>query len=165
MILKRRKKNMKIGPEHIPDELFKEIVDKMPICTVDIVFFNPSKNKILLCKRANPPFKNIYLTNGGRLLKNEELEDCAARKAKEELGITIDKSKLIFGGVMNMITNKSIYDNISYHAMGIFFGYIVDEETTITLEEQHTEFKWFSIKEGGFNPSVERCINFLIQKI
>ena len=157
--------NMQICPQYIPDKLFKEILDKMPICTVDIALFNQKKNKILLCKRSNKPLKGVFLTNGGRLLKNEQLEDCAVRQASLELGISIDKSKLIFGGVTNEITDSSIFDNVNYHNVDIFFGYILDELTPIQLDKQHSEFKWFSIQEKEFHPFVRKIIDVLVPKL
>ncbi|MCX6701624.1 MAG: NUDIX domain-containing protein [Candidatus Zambryskibacteria bacterium] len=156
---------MKIESKHIPDELFKEIVSNMPICTVDIVFFNEKKDRIFLCKRANEPLKGVFMTNGGRLFKNEELEDCAIRQVKTELGISINKNQLVFGGITNMITNASKFDETNYHAMDIFFGYIINESTPIKLDNQHSESKWFSIYDESLHLYAKRSINILIPKL
>lgn len=47
----------------IEKELYMNILDCMPIPTVDILFLN-SKNELLLGKRNNEPLKNIYYLPG-----------------------------------------------------------------------------------------------------
>ena len=81
----------------IDNDLFREIVDNLPICTIDVLFFNKEKNKTLLFKRNNEPAKGIYFPIGGRLFKNEDFKKGAVRQAKRELGIVINKNKKISG--------------------------------------------------------------------
>ncbi len=156
---------MKVISRHISDDIFKEILSFVPICTVDIVFFNKEKNKILLCKRINQPLEGVYFINGGRLFKNEELEDCAVRQAKTELGISVDKNKLIFGGVSNEIFDTSRFENVGYHAMDVFFGYIIDENIEIKFDEQHSDHKWFQTDDLRLHPFIKRRIDSLIKKL
>ncbi len=47
----------------ISDELYRKIVQFMPIPTVDILFLN-DKNEILLGKRNNEPLMGIYYVPG-----------------------------------------------------------------------------------------------------
>ncbi len=50
---------------------------------------NP-KGELLLLKRDKEPFVGYWHVPGGFLLKNEPIEICILRLAKEELGLTID---------------------------------------------------------------------------
>ena len=77
----------------IEDTLYREILNVMPIPTVDILFLS-LENKILLGKRDNEPLPWIYYIPGGRVNKWETSLETAKRKAKEELGIDIDVKKL-----------------------------------------------------------------------
>ena len=111
-------------------------MNHLPICCVDILLFNEEKTKVLLGKRTNEPLKEVYFSTGGRLQKGEELKDCAVRKAKEELGVFISKERLLDGGVISEIyPNSSFGENIGYHAITIYFGCIVSENTPLVKEK------------------------------
>ncbi|GIX45039.1 MAG: hypothetical protein KatS3mg130_1447 [Candidatus Sumerlaea sp.] len=60
------------------------------IVTTDVVLFTfeDQQLKVLLVRRATPPFEGMWAFPGGLLEENEELEECAARELKEETGIT-----------------------------------------------------------------------------
>src|SRR3989344_3312511 len=77
----------------IPDILYQEIIENVPICCVDIVVLH--KGKVLLTLRKNEPEKGKWFYQGGRLLKNEKVEDAVKRKAKEEIGIDVKVIKKI----------------------------------------------------------------------
>ena len=69
----------------IPSELYRQIVDVLPILCVDIVI--EDGGRYLLVKRTNEPLKGQWWVPGGRVLKGETIAEAAARKAREELGI------------------------------------------------------------------------------
>lgn len=71
----------------IPKELYKKILDILPILCIDVVIVE--KNKFLLVKRKLKPRKGEWWVPGGRLLKGETTEEAVKRKTKEELGIDI----------------------------------------------------------------------------
>lgn len=60
-----------------------------PAATVDITIFTieDEKLKVLLIKRAAPPFQNYWALPGGFLLKNETTASAAARILKEKTGV------------------------------------------------------------------------------
>ena len=57
--------------------------------TVDIILIN--KNKILLIKRGNDPYKNQWALPGGFMDMDETLEHAAIRELEEETCIKVDK--------------------------------------------------------------------------
>ena len=67
---------------------------KNPKITVDGIIIK--KNKIILIKRKNNPFKNIWALPGGFLEYNEKTEDGVIREIKEETGL-ITKVKSLIG--------------------------------------------------------------------
>jgi len=143
----------------IANEMYQRIMDKMPICTVDVIFLNKEKNKILLFKRNNEPLKNTYFTIGGRLFKGESFLDCALRKAKEELNLKLDPKKTILAGVAQENCKNSIFKNISYYAVDVFFLYILkNERVDVKFDEQHNNYKWFSIKDKTLHPFIKEKI-------
>lgn len=133
-----------------------------PICTVDVLFFNKAKTKTLLFKRTNDPVKNVYFSIGGRLLKNEKLIDAAVRQAAREVGVKIIKSKLVFGGVQEEIHELSIFKGVSYHAIDIFYGYVLDNQE-IKLDNQHSDFKWFSVTDKKLHPFIKTKVRSVLK--
>ncbi len=152
--------------EWISNDEYSEIIKKIPICCVDIVLLNETKTKILLGKRNNEPLKGEYFSIGGRLQKNEQLKDCAVRKAREELGLKISSRFLTEGGVINEIyPNSPFGEDGGYHAITVYFGYIVPPESKIILDSQHSDFKWVEIDDPTLHPYVKERINKIFAKI
>ena len=58
----------------LDDKLFKLIVSNTPLFSIDIVLIN-EKNEILTGLRKNPPAKNFWFLPGGRVKKNQTLEE------------------------------------------------------------------------------------------
>jgi len=92
----------------IPEELYRQIVENAVISTVDLLFLN-SKNQLFLCYRNNEPLKDIYYIPGGRINKGEPMIQAACRKAKDEVGLDIDPTKLQFLGVYDDLLDNSTY--------------------------------------------------------
>src|ERR1035437_711438 len=109
-----RKKALILHDTPIPRRLYTQILNVLPILTVDVLFFNKEKTKTLLFKRSNEPLKGVYFSIGGRLLKNEKILDCAVRQALREAGIHVNKKKLIFGGIQEEAHQKSMFGDVSY---------------------------------------------------
>lgn len=70
------------------------------LVTTDVVLFTfeDQQLKVLLVKRATPPFEGLWAFPGGILEEDEELEECALRELKEETGIVGTRLKQ-FGAV------------------------------------------------------------------
>lgn len=66
----------------------------------DVVLFTfeDQQLKVLLVRRANPPYEGLWAFPGGFVEVDEELEDCAARELKAETGISGSRLKQ-FGAV------------------------------------------------------------------
>lgn len=145
---------------YIQDGLYKKILEKTIVQTLDIVFLS-REMKILLWLRNNSPLKWVYYIPWWRRHKNETIYQSAIRKSKEELGIDIDPSRLVFLWVYDDIFNDSAFDNISTHCSPITFVYKLDqnEEKNLNLDSQHSDFKFFDIDDENIHDMVKIRIN------
>ena len=150
----------------IPHETYQTILENMPVCTVDVLFFNSDKTKTLLFKRNNEPLKGEYFSMGGRLKKDETFEECAIRQTKLETGLDIDPGKVIFVGVQRENYPNSAFGETSYCAIDLYFGYIInDENTDLVLDSQHDESRWFFVDDSSLHPYLKSKIEQTLKLI
>ena len=124
-------------------QIFKTVVDSAPLISIDILI--KKGNKILLGKRINKPAQGYFFSIGGRINKNETIDNAMARVALNELNIDL-KSTPEFMGVFEHFYDDSLYENVSTHYVNIAYEYEM-EETPDLPAEQHSEYKWFTIDE------------------
>lgn len=127
----------------LDDTTFKTIIDSAPLISIDILL--KKDNKILLGKRINKPAQGYFFSTGGRINKNESIDNAMARVALNELNIEL-KSIPKFIGVFEHFYDDSIYENVSTHYVDITYEYEVKEIPDLPTE-QHSEYKWFTINE------------------
>ena len=127
----------------LDDQIFKTVVDSAPLISIDILI--KKGNKILLGKRINKPAQGYFFSTGGRINKNETIDNAMARVALNELNIDL-KSTPEFIGVFEHFYDDSMYENVSTHYVNLAYEYEVEEIPNLPTE-QHSEYQWFSIDE------------------
>ncbi len=127
----------------LDSETFQCIVQHTPLISVD--FIAEYKSKILLGKRKNKPAKGYYFTPGGRVYKNEKLQDAIIRIAKEELGIVLQQTP-VFIGVFEHFYDDSIFDNTSTHYINLAYECRLESIKHLP-KDQHEEYRLFEFKE------------------
>lgn len=145
---------------YIDEDDYKTIVKNNIIPTCDIICITKDK-KILLCLRNNEPLKWVYYIPWWRRYKNEKIIDSARRKADEEIGLNIDNTRLFFLWVYDDIYDNSVFEWISTHCETITFVYQIndDEIQSIKIDNQHSDFKFFSIYDTWLHKQVYERIN------
>ena len=136
----------------LDDATFKTIIDSTPLISIDILL--KKGGKVLLGKRVNKPAQGYFFSTGGRVNKNETIDNAMARIAKNELNIELFSSipprgvKFIpkFIGVFEHFYDDSIYKDVSTHYVNLAYEYEVEEVLDLPTE-QHDEYQWFSIDE------------------
>lgn len=146
---------LRIPPQDVPQDIYKVLMEFSPICTVDMIFFNPEGTRVLLGKRVNAPYQGLFYTFGGRLRKNEMFEEAAVRIAKKEMGVAITPSDVTFGGLDNEISDNSIVPDTNYHAVALYFGGTIPEDTPVELDAQHSEYRWVGVDDTSIHPSIQ----------
>lgn len=135
-----------------------QIMDVSPIPCVDVIFLNKDHTKTLLFRRNNKPAQNEYFAMGGRILKNETFKEAAVRKSMQELGFTIDPTKLCGPFVGEEVWDDSVYPGVNYHAIPIYFFYELEEsgDLPVHFDSQHSEKRWFDIDSEELHELIHR---------
>lgn len=131
----------------ISDTEYKKIMEYMPVVCVDGLIINENR-EFLLVKRKNEPLKNEYWLPGGRLHKNEKLEEAIKRKMTEELNIEVEIIKSL--GYFEEFFDNTVQEvNGGFHALSIVF-LLKLKNANIKLDNQSTDWKWFKVLPERF---------------
>lgn len=123
---------------------FKTVIENTPLISIDFIIKN-SENKILLGKRVNKPACNFLFTLGGRVYKDEKLENAKKRILKDEIGLDLENFNLKFIGVFEHFYDDSFVDNnITTHYVNLAYEINVSHIQDLP-KEQHNEYLWLSL--------------------
>lgn len=119
---------------YIPQPLYNKILEVIPIVCVDcIIIYN---HHVLFVKRDREPLKGEWFLPGGRLHKDESLEECALRKAKEETGLDC-----LLGPMVHI--DSTIYPGVHSVNVCYLLGATHDK---VTLDETSTAYNWADVE-------------------
>jgi len=120
---------------NIESELYNKIIESVPILCVDGLIIKD--NKILLLKRLNYPAEGEWWFPGGRVFKNEKLNESIIRKVKEETNLDVEVIRQI--GVCETIFEKKHTVNVCFHIKPL--------NDEIILNFEHEKYFWFDLDE------------------
>ncbi|WP_186577188.1 NUDIX hydrolase [Aquibacillus kalidii] len=98
--------------------------------------------KVLLLKRATSVLRDVWCYIGGGIERGEKAWETSLREVKEETGIT--KVTLYTSNKFDQIYSPK--ENYIYLAP-VFVGF-VEENQVVTLNHEHSKYKWLSFKEA-----------------
>lgn len=140
----------------LPAETYKKILDAMPIVCVDLCIRN--KGKLLLVKRNNEPAKDQWWLPGGRLWKNETLEQCAWRKLKEETNMDNGKIIVRVGPYETMFKEAPFDITTGVHSVNVAFLIEVDDTSNLKFDKNHSGAQWFGKMEQYWHIYLKQVI-------
>lgn len=95
------------------------------------------EDKVLLMKRKGPHGTGTWSTPGGHLDFGETLEGCAAREAREEVGVEVVDIRF------RTVTND-IFEADGQHYITIWMEGTPTGEPSIVAEQEVEEIGWFA---------------------
>ena len=134
---------MKIDKKHV-----LEIIEATPLVSIDLVIRNPS-NKVLLGKRNNRPAMGYWFVPGGRIFKNETINQALKRISEVELGQDLSTKAPSLLGAYDHIYEDNFLNvkGINTHYVVLAFVIALQQEIEVKSDEQHTELKWWEVEK------------------
>lgn len=126
----------------INKQLYKKIMEKIPVVCVDGLIIN-EKKEFLLVKRANEPLKNEYWLVGGRLHKNELIHQAMKRKLYQEIGVKNLPIKYL-GHFEEFFEKTEQKISGNFHSISFVHLVFLSSKTKIKLDNQSLGYKWHS---------------------
>jgi colanic acid biosynthesis protein WcaH len=131
---------------HLDEQTFLRIVDATPLVSVDLVV-RDSEGRVLLGQRTNRPAQGFWFVPGGRIRKNERIDNALTRIAQAELGANADEAE--FMGVYEHLypDNFSGQAGISTHYIVLAYTCEFPPQTQPQPDAQHSQFKWWKVED------------------
>ena len=104
-----------------------------------IAVFSKDLKQTLMCKRKKDPFKGLYNFVGGKVEKDNSVEE-AYRELFEETGITKKDINIIH--LMDIMYYKDDFE------LEIYYGVLNND---VTLVEEINKLEWLSMNENFFD--------------
>ena len=132
---------------YLDQPTFKTVIASTPLISIDLIIKN-TQGEYLLGYRTNKPAKNYWFVPGGRILKDESMDDAFIRLCKNELGIHATRSEAKFLGPFEHFYQDYVFgDEVTTHYVVLGYQIIVDIDISALPNEQHNEYKWLSEDE------------------
>jgi colanic acid biosynthesis protein WcaH len=134
----------------LKEDIFKCVIEHTNLFAFDLVIKN-NFNQVLLAKRENMPAKGFWFVPGGRVHKNEDLNDAFKRILSSETGLNINSFKSMKQiGLYNHIYDENFFDENSFNTHYIVYSielFLKDNSIeNIVLDKQHNMYRFVDIK-------------------
>lgn len=132
----------------LENDEFIKVVKNTPLVALDLVI-RAGDNKLLMGMRINEPAVGWWFVPGGRIRKDESIEDAFLRITKTELGKSypIDHARLLGAFTHQYQTNFARMPGISTHYVVLAYELQVDVDLERLPKGQHSEYRW--VGENG----------------
>lgn len=129
----------------LSQEIFASVVKNTPLISIDLIVKN-SMGQILLGKRVNEPACGFWFVPGGRIFKDETLDNAFARTVKEELNRVFYRKDALFQGVYEHFYENNFFNN-GFTTHYIVLAHRIELNDTPLLNNQHSDYRWFEIED------------------
>lgn len=136
----------------LSDQTFKSVIQHTPLISIDLIVRN-EQGEVLLGKRVNAPAKDYWFVPGGRVRKNETLDDAFVRLVREELGIEsgLTRADAKFLGVFEHFYDNCVFGNyVSTHYIVLAYSIkFINNLNKEKMSEQHFLYTWLRVNGGN----------------
>lgn len=144
---------------------FKQVVQNAPLFAIDLVVVN-DKNQILVGERLNAPAKGRWFVPGGRVFKNESLENAFKRISKAELGFEVERNQAWLLGLYDHFYDDSFFSSeISTRYINATHVIRLSPELLCLPKEQHDSYQWIAIDDLQQNSDVHKYSKIFLPEL
>ncbi|BDB25635.1 GDP-mannose mannosyl hydrolase [Cupriavidus sp. P-10] len=124
---------------------FLSVVRTAPLVAIDLVVAEPG-GRILLGRRRNRPAQDTWFVPGGRIRKDERLDDAFRRVAVDELGLDMPRAAARLLGAFEHFypDNFAGAPGIGTHYVVLAYALQVPGMALAAPPDQHSEYRWMT---------------------
>ncbi|WP_299735589.1 GDP-mannose mannosyl hydrolase [uncultured Endozoicomonas sp.] len=128
-------------------ETFKKVVASTPLVSIDLIVRN-NQEQVLLGLRNNRPAQGYWFVPGGRIQKDERLEDAFRRLVAVELGVDAEMADARFlGTYQHFYADNFSGEDFSTHYVVLGYELTLDINLNDLPSDQHQDYRWFTVDE------------------
>ena len=147
----------------LPFATFQSVVKHTPLISIDLIVKN-KVGQVLLGKRTNKPAQDYWFVPGGRILKDETIQEAFSRLVLVELGVKLTIEDASFLGVFEHFYDDNFSGNdFSTHYVVLGYELKLDLPIEALPDEQHNDYKWLSIADLLASDSVHKHSKWYVQ--
>lgn len=129
---------------------FRTVIDATPLVSIDLVVRNLA-GEVLLGERLNRPAQGYWFVPGGRILKNESLDDAFRRLTLAELGNLYERQTAQLLGVYEHFYRDSVFAGAGTgpdtHYVVLGYELALGAQSLTLPREQHGRYRWWKPDE------------------
>jgi colanic acid biosynthesis protein WcaH len=156
-------------------ETFTGACSALPLVSIDLMITRAGAagEELLLGLRSNPPAMGWWFTPGGRIRKNEPLQDAMLRIALGELNLSkalLPRATLL-GAWDHFYPDSAFSPDVSTHYVNLAYWLPLDsgEERSIAPPEgtgqQHTAWQWMPLSQAAQDEAVHTNVRIVAELI
>ncbi|MVG13269.1 GDP-mannose mannosyl hydrolase [Aeromonas jandaei] len=135
---------------------FQQIVAVTPLISIDLIVRN-ELGQVLLGRRLNRPAQGFWFVPGGRVRKDERLNDAFWRLTEEELGIAASRENARFlGPYEHFYADNFSGEDFSTHYVVLGYEVLWQGHHNALPVSQHDQYHWFYVNELLQDPGVHQ---------
>lgn len=150
--------------QRLNDDAFLAVIAHTPLVSIDLVLTRPD-GAMLLGRRLNEPARGSWFVPGGRIYKDETLEQAFKRTCLAEVGQcwSITQARLLGAYTHRYETNAFSVPGITTHYVVLAYHLEV-ADGVLDAMAQHSSVRWFAPEEAdpelgpGADPEVHENV-------
>lgn len=140
---------MTARPHPLSHDAFLAVVRDTPLVSIDLVVPD-ARGRLLMGQRVNEPARGSWFVPGGRILKDEPLDDAFARLTSIELGVALARADAHLLGVYTHLyeTNFAGVPGITTHYVVLAYRVDLDAGLDTLPRVQHSSYRLWARDEA-----------------
>ncbi|MDH6018065.1 GDP-mannose mannosyl hydrolase [Vibrio splendidus] len=149
----------------LSQQYFSQVIENTPLVSIDLVIEDES-GSVLLGERLNRPAQGFWFVPGGRILKDEKLEDAFVRLTQEELGQKFELTQAQLLGPYTHLYDDNVFSNeFTTHYVAIAYKLVVTRsQLNLPMDVQHSNYRWYDKCELLISDKVHLHTKWYFQK-
>lgn len=135
---------------------FGNVIRHTPLVSIDLVVHD-ERDRVLVGLRLNRPARGFWFVPGGRIYKDERLDDAFLRISHAELGRAIPRAEARLLGVYEHLyddDNALDLPGVNTHYVVIAYQLHVHAGSLVLPDGQHDQFQWMAANQIVGDPAV-----------